>query len=209
MTLERFIEQIQFINDGLSEVDEVMEEASLDSTEYYPFVREKMAGAISSLHKANHYFTLIPNDVKNRMKNSLASSAARIKKTSRGLFLFTLRTNDNVLGFLPSEGQEGEGQFISMVSGDELIESYNLLCDSLDICMRLINCNDTELVKAGRNKIMPCMDLIEELFELINVMQFDDVQLSFLNDSLIGFLKVVERLDVISGRRLGIYEEDS
>lgn len=204
MNLERFIEELQDCNKVLYELDDAMEVADLSEEDYYNYVFERIKTANTNATKASYYFSLVPNKVKADFTRPLITTVTRLRKTSRALFLWILLSKDALITFI-FDGDEGDVE-VDLITIDDIIDHFMLLCDSVDILSRLVVCDDMLLIHNCKERIIGALDLIEEMFDLINMIGFEGNQLGYLNGCLTDMLTTVEKIHNKANRRLGIDE---
>lgn len=204
MSLERFVEELQDCNKVLYELDDVMTQADITDTSYYDFAVERIKTANTNATKASYFFFLVPNKHKADIVKPLVTTITRLRKTTRAMFLWTLKSRDALVSFIFEDG--GEEIEVDLVTVDDIIQVYSSLCDSVDICSRLVVCEDIELVKSAKDRIINILDVVEEVFDMVNLIGFDPNQLAYLNGCLTDILKTIEKINLKANRRLGIDE---
>ena len=201
MSLEKFVTELQDTNKILYEVDDVMSEADFESDSYYNFVFERLSTASTCVVKASYFFTLVPNKLKREYTTPLLTTAVRLRKTFRAMFLWVVLSNTSELIFTDEQGEQAD-----LVTTEDIVGLFKHLCDTLDVTHRLIISEDVELVKYGNDKIEFLLDIAEELLDLLNVMGYDDNKKEFLNSVIIDIIKVISKLSIKASWRLGADE---
>lgn len=204
MSIERFIEELQFSNEAMSQMDEVLNEADITDDSYLDYVLERVKTASTSLTKAGYYFTLIPPSIRRDLAGPLVSTTLRLKKTGRGLFLWILHSRDYDFTVFDLEGGEDSEISFSSFGGEDVAKTYTNLCQTLDITKRLVHSEEAALVRHGHGKIIFMLGEIEDLFDVTSMIDYATGGLGYMQDHLADMLKVVEKLNDKAKWRLKI-----
>lgn len=199
MSLDKFLTELSYFNDSSTDIDAIMNGADIVDTSYHDIIFERLNTARTTLTKASIYFCLIPKELMKEMASSVLTRAYRLRKVSRGIFLWLLYSRNMDFNFMSMEGES----FAMLTSGD-LAETYRQLCMTLDMTSKLVSSSSLELVQHGHDKILFLLDITEELMDLISLMGYEGSAHKYLQDSLSEIIETVEVLDRKSKVRLNI-----
>lgn len=206
MNLERCLVELTAANTALSNIDEVMSTVSLVEDDYYSYVAERIKTANTNAIKASYYYSLASNNNIKELREVLLTTAARVRKTSRALVIWILKSMDNeaVMLFNPSDNEEDDQVEVNILSIDDLIEDFKYVCEIIDITSRLSSCSDTTLVNSAFEKIKSIIDVLDYLFESIKEFEFSPDQKVILFGWLADATKLTEKLRSRISKRLGL-----